>query len=493
MQFTANGGGDWPRERQSGAERSSHADVVEQRRQRLQVIFLVGDAPPHMDYADDVKYPQSLAVAAEKGIVVNTIQCGNATDAKQPWQQIASIGHGKLLQRRPGRQRGRQSQRRSTPNWRACPQRSTKHVLYYGTREEKARTRTEGRGEPTRFTRSRPRLRRRVVLRSTLEAGAINAIGESELVADVASGRVDLAKVETDKLPEPLQALSVDERKRLVKENATKRSELQRQIEELADQRDDYAAKQIAAAAAPRIRSTTRSTAPCANKRQRKVELSAPRLRSTDGAPQAKHRTASPEVSFTACTGWPFRPRISPAPFRLFRCGARRSSIALRTVTALEHAARNFASPCNSSRESRSRAERTADAQPCRPVPSTRSMRGDRRVAGRSDRRAIHAPSIRSRCSAAVIVRFETPRVTTRSGSDRHRTAHLIAKRWRCVGDQRRRAEVVRVTERPRHVGKRSRLVADCPPRPQAEQRRVPRHVHSVCAIVGSAQLRIPG
>jgi len=79
-------------------------------------------------------------------------------------------------------------------------------------------------------------------------AGEINAIGDSELVAAVASGRVDLAKVETDKLPEPLQALSVEERKRVVSENAAKRSELKRQIEELANQRDHYAAKQIAEA-----------------------------------------------------------------------------------------------------------------------------------------------------------------------------------------------------------------------------------------------------
>src|SRR5471030_2289775 len=30
------------------------------------IVFLVGDAPPHMDYAQDTKYPITLAVAKQK-------------------------------------------------------------------------------------------------------------------------------------------------------------------------------------------------------------------------------------------------------------------------------------------------------------------------------------------------------------------------------------------------------------------------------------------
>jgi len=39
-------------------------------------VFLIGDAPPHLDYQDDIKYPVTLSPAKEKGIVVNAIQCG---------------------------------------------------------------------------------------------------------------------------------------------------------------------------------------------------------------------------------------------------------------------------------------------------------------------------------------------------------------------------------------------------------------------------------
>ena len=61
------------------------------------VVFLVGDAPPHMDYQDDVKYPQIVAAAAAKGIVVNTIQCGSMSDTVAPWQHIAALGHGRYF------------------------------------------------------------------------------------------------------------------------------------------------------------------------------------------------------------------------------------------------------------------------------------------------------------------------------------------------------------------------------------------------------------
>ena len=61
-------------------------------------IFLVGDAPPHMDYQDDVKYPQTVAAALNKGIVVNTIQCGGETETLSVWRQIVQLSAGAYFQ-----------------------------------------------------------------------------------------------------------------------------------------------------------------------------------------------------------------------------------------------------------------------------------------------------------------------------------------------------------------------------------------------------------
>ena len=246
MQLTANGGGDSPESVNQALNEAVTRMSWSSDGNAYKVIFLVGDAPPHMDYADDVKYPQSLAVAAERGIVVNTIQCGNAPDAKQPWQQIASIGHGSYF----NVDQAGSAVAIATPFDAELARLSAaldETRLYYGTKEEKARTRVKVEATDALHALASPASQARRAAFNASDAGVINAIGDSELVADVTSGRVDLAKVEADKLPEPLQALSVDERKKLVSESAAKRSDLQRQIRLLADQRDDYAAEQIAA------------------------------------------------------------------------------------------------------------------------------------------------------------------------------------------------------------------------------------------------------
>ena len=94
LDFEAAGGGDGPEsvnqalfDAVNGISWSQDDDVY-------QVVFLVGDAPPHMDYQDDVKYPVTLAEAARRGIVVNTIRCGNDTHTEIEWRAIAAATQG---------------------------------------------------------------------------------------------------------------------------------------------------------------------------------------------------------------------------------------------------------------------------------------------------------------------------------------------------------------------------------------------------------------
>ena len=61
------------------------------------IVFLVGDAPPHMDYAQDMKYPQVLALAKQKDILVNAVQAGGARDTERVWREIAQLGNGRYI------------------------------------------------------------------------------------------------------------------------------------------------------------------------------------------------------------------------------------------------------------------------------------------------------------------------------------------------------------------------------------------------------------
>ena len=121
--------------------------------------------------------------------------------------------------------------------------------LYYGTPEVKARQHAKVDATEALHARASEATRARRAAFNASESGRVNAIGDNDLVADVASGRVDIAKVEADKLPEPLQTL-VGRRTQgwSSRKKPMKRAELEKQIKSLADQREEYAAAKIAAA-----------------------------------------------------------------------------------------------------------------------------------------------------------------------------------------------------------------------------------------------------
>src|SRR5262249_40446712 len=58
---------------------------------------LVGDAPPHMDYTDDVKYPETCKKAVEKDLIINTIQCGKHAGCEKYWKDIAAKSEGSYV------------------------------------------------------------------------------------------------------------------------------------------------------------------------------------------------------------------------------------------------------------------------------------------------------------------------------------------------------------------------------------------------------------
>src|SRR4051794_21158826 len=74
--FQAQGGGDTPEHVNQALHDAVHKVKWSEDKKTLKIIFLVGDAPPHMDYTDDVKYPETCKKATEKGIIINTVLCG---------------------------------------------------------------------------------------------------------------------------------------------------------------------------------------------------------------------------------------------------------------------------------------------------------------------------------------------------------------------------------------------------------------------------------
>jgi hypothetical protein len=95
--FAAGGGGDGP-EHVSAALHDAVHRVAWSGGQTLKVIFLVGDAPPHVDYQDGFDYRRHVREARARGIVVETVQCGADAQTAAVWREVAQGGDGHYAQ-----------------------------------------------------------------------------------------------------------------------------------------------------------------------------------------------------------------------------------------------------------------------------------------------------------------------------------------------------------------------------------------------------------
>jgi Mg-chelatase subunit ChlD len=247
MDFQAGGGGDTPESVNKALYDAVHRMSWSRNGQAYRAVFLVGDAPPHMDYQDEAPYPQIVAAAQDKGIVFNTVQCGSAEATAAEWRQIARLGRGTYFQV----EQAGSAVALATPlddEIAALSARLDGTRLYYGSGEEKARMQRKVAATDKLHAMASVASKARRGSFNASPAGAANFYGDKELIDDVASGRVDLDAIPPDALPETLQGLAPAEREETVLRIRNERADLQSRIAQLAEERDDYLAKKVAEA-----------------------------------------------------------------------------------------------------------------------------------------------------------------------------------------------------------------------------------------------------
>jgi len=244
MDYRANGGGDTPESVNQALNDALHKINWSDGQDTYQAIFLVGDAPPHMDYQDESTYPEILARAKEKGIVVNAIQAGNAKATGHTWQRIAALGAGEYFQV----DTAGSAVAIATPydDKLAKLSRALDATrVYYGDR--KTRAEKEAKVVATRKLHDAASVESRA-RRATFNAsgsGAANLLGDNELIDDVSSGRVDLDEIQREELPEPMQAMAPAAAKQLIREKADRRQKLQSDIRQLSRYRQEFLKKEV--------------------------------------------------------------------------------------------------------------------------------------------------------------------------------------------------------------------------------------------------------
>jgi hypothetical protein len=250
LELKARGGGDWPESVNEALDVSINKLQWTAGDQARRIVFLVGDAPPHMDYAQDTKYPTTLKVARQKDIIVNAVLAGTARDTERVWRDIAQNGNGRFI---PIPQDGGQVVIIETPyddDIIILQKDINGTVIPYGPRamqkhtEDKTRQLSEvAAAAPASASDMASYLNKRAKISS--EA----VTGDGDLVSDVTSGRQQLATIKDDELADALRKLSPGQRAAALDQQMQTRKALNEKLAALVAKRDKYVAEQQAKSA----------------------------------------------------------------------------------------------------------------------------------------------------------------------------------------------------------------------------------------------------
>ena len=240
IRFEADGGDDTPESVNEALDMAvtemdwSKGDDVRR------IVFLVGDAPPHMDYQDDRKYPDVLKEAKQRGIIVNAVQAGDMMETRDIWKDIAQRGNGRYM---------------------AIPQDGGQVVVIVSPYDDEIRELQEeldhtvvpfGRVEQQEEVVKKMAERKAAPSSTQVENSKYYAkrakkevvTGGGDLLADVRNGAVKLDAVPAKELPLDLQGMDQPARTAWVEEKLKVREDLEKRMEALVTKRDAYASEQ---------------------------------------------------------------------------------------------------------------------------------------------------------------------------------------------------------------------------------------------------------
>lgn len=241
MEYKAQGGGDTPENvRRALADGVHKAGWSKKNKRTKQIIFLVGDAPPHTDYPQDPAVLDTTKKAVKSRMIVNTIQCGNLAGTKPVWQQIAQMGKGSYFA--IAQDGGVQAI--TTPYDKKLSALGTKigsTYLAYGKRELRMEAMKSQVTVEVSVADSAPA----VAQADRAVNKAINSRAYSnDLLQDIENGKIKLKDVKEEDLPDDLKKLSKKEREKEVAKRIAERKEIRAEILKLSKKRDAFIKKE---------------------------------------------------------------------------------------------------------------------------------------------------------------------------------------------------------------------------------------------------------
>jgi Mg-chelatase subunit ChlD len=207
--FSAGGGGDGPESVNEALNVGLTKPAWTKERGTLRIMYLVGDAPPHMDYEQDVKYLTTCEAAARAGVIINTVQCGNSGSTQSIWKEIADKAEGRYFQIE---QSGGMLTVK-TPFDKRMAELSGKlaaSAVFYGTADSRKKARSDLESTEKDLDDAAPEARAE---RAGYMAKS-GRIGGTDLLGLLERKEVDLAELNDALLPEAIRKMTTEARKK---------------------------------------------------------------------------------------------------------------------------------------------------------------------------------------------------------------------------------------------------------------------------------------
>lgn len=204
-----------------------------------QVLFLVGDAPPHDDYKQYPSVQKTASEAKDRGVIVNAIQVGNIQSTTPIWREVAHKGGGEYFA--IAQNGGVQTV--STPYDTRLAELGddmSRRGVYYGSGRDKVVSEVAGYTTSLAAAPTSARADRAVNKSINTEA----AYHSSDLVQAVENKAIDLNKVKTDELPPEMQKMTQTERQVYIQQKIEERAKIRQEITDLSKKREQYLREQ---------------------------------------------------------------------------------------------------------------------------------------------------------------------------------------------------------------------------------------------------------
>jgi Mg-chelatase subunit ChlD len=240
VRLEANGGGDTPESVNEALNVAVNKLNWSSDEHVKRIVFLVGDAPPHMDYPQEKQYPQIVREAKKRGIVVNAVQAGDMFETTTIWQEIAQHGGGRFM---AIPQDGGEVSIIITPyddDIMHMQGEIDRTVVPYGAEPKKAeladKIREKAAAPAATQIENSEYYAKRTSKREVVTGGG-------DLISDFANKDLDLEKVKTNELPVELQDMKREDQKAWITQRAQARNALELKMYALIAKRDEFIKK----------------------------------------------------------------------------------------------------------------------------------------------------------------------------------------------------------------------------------------------------------